>query len=124
MRLYFQRNRDSATLYPIKLGENRVRATKKLVVTNCKIYGIIILGKVMEVIMQNNTRERIYEYIVQFQSETGGRSPSLQEIAEAVGLFSGANVSYHIARDDRLVRRGYRWIEVVPANAQEEEQCH
>jgi len=64
----------------------------------------------------NDTRDRIYEYVVQFQSETGGRSPSLREIAEAVGLFGGANVSYHIARDNRLVRRGYRWIEIVQDN--------
>ncbi|MCP4538735.1 MAG: hypothetical protein GY832_16500 [Chloroflexi bacterium] len=59
------------------------------------------------------TKGRIYRYIVQFQEETGGRSPSLADIAAAVGLKTSATVSYHIERDTRLRRCGYLCIEVI-----------
>jgi len=62
------------------------------------------------------TRDRIYEYIVGFQTEHG-LSPTLDEIAAAVNI-SKSVVAYHIREDERLERRGMRWIAIIEEQAQ------
>lgn len=60
----------------------------------------------------NETREKIYRFIVQYKSKHQS-SPSLAEIAKAVGLTGASTVLYHIRRDDRLRIVGRRQIEVM-----------
>jgi len=56
----------------------------------------------------HETAQAIYEYIVKFQADNGA-SPTLREIAGALGKAVNT-VRYHIDRDERLTRKGHRWI--------------
>ena len=63
------------------------------------------------------TREAVYKFIVNYQAEHDGLSPSLAEISAAVGKAL-STVVHHIDKDKRLVRRGKRVIEVVQPEEQ------
>ncbi len=67
--------------------------------------------------MANNpsTRDRIFNYIVQYKREHDGLAPAITEIAEACFL-SVSTVKYHLfmlEREDRIRMEGRRRIEVV-----------
>ena len=60
----------------------------------------------------NETRDKIFEFIVDYKAQHGS-SPSLREIADAVGVAGASTVLYHIRRDPRLRIHGRRQIEIV-----------
>ena len=60
------------------------------------------------------TRERVYKFVVEFKEAHDGTSPTLDEIAVAIDIGK-STVVHHIREDERLIRRGVRWIEVVDA---------
>ena len=60
----------------------------------------------------NETRERVYQFVVAYKAQHGS-SPSLSEIAQAVGVAGASTALYHIRRDPRLRIHGRRQIEIV-----------
>ena len=60
----------------------------------------------------NETRDKIFEFIVDYKAQHGS-SPSLREIADAVGVAGASTVLYHIRRDPRLRIHGRRQIGIV-----------
>ena len=52
-----------------------------------------------------NTREAVYDFIIAYQHDHDGVSPSIGEIAAAVGK-GASTVVHHIREDARLARRG------------------
>ena len=60
----------------------------------------------------NETRERVYQFVVAYKAQHGS-SPSLSEIAQAVGVAGASTALYHIRRDPRLRILGRRQIEIV-----------
>jgi len=60
------------------------------------------------------TREKVYNFIVEYQTAHDGATPSIAQIGAAVGRSSGS-VVHHIIRDPRLVRIGPGCIQVGQA---------
>jgi SOS-response transcriptional repressor LexA len=44
----------------------------------------------------NDNREAVYRFIIEFKRQSGGDSPSLRQICEATGVKSTSNVVAHL----------------------------